>query len=322
LVILHKDDLKKIVLAISVLITGASGLVGSRLTELLLAKGYKVTHLGRTKKAGEVPSFVWDVDNGGFDGEALQGIQAVVHLAGAGVADRRWTKKRKKEILESRTKSSALLREMLKRSDHEVRTVVSASAIGYYGSTLDSKLFKEEDGPGDDYLAGVVAAWEGEVDRIVDLGIRVVKVRTGIVLSSNGGVLREMARPIRLYAGSPLGTGNQIVSWIHIDDLCGIFIKVIEDQKMAGAYNAVAPMPATNREMTKAIAETLHRPLIFPAVPGFLLRILLGEMADAVVKGSNVSSGRIEKTGFHFRFPDLHGALRDCLIGAHTHVNL
>jgi uncharacterized protein (TIGR01777 family) len=314
LVILDKDDLKNIVLAISILITGASGLIGSRLTELLVARGHKVSHLGRSKKAGPVPSFVWDVEKGTLDTKALEGVQAIVHLAGAGVADKRWTEKRKKEILQSRTQSSALLFNALQNSKHDVKAVVSASAIGYYGSTLSNEVYKEEHEPGNDFLAGVVDAWEKSVDKICSLGIRVVKIRIGIVLSSKGGALAEMARPVKLFIGSPLGTGNQIVSWIHIDDLCEIFIKAIEDQAMSGAYNAVAPHPVTNRQMTQAIAKVLHRPMIVPAVPTLALRIILGEMVDAVVKGSNVSAEKIQKTGFHFKYENLDDALKDCLI--------
>jgi uncharacterized protein (TIGR01777 family) len=313
LVILHKDDLKKIVLAISILITGASGLVGSRLTELLMRRGHKVAHLGRARKAGSVQSYVWNVNLGTFDAEALHGVDAVVHLAGAGVADKRWTEKRKIEILESRTRSSALLYEMLKISPGTVKAVVSASAIGYYGSTLSDKQFKEGAMPGTDFLAHVVDQWEQSVDRMSSLGVRVVKIRTGIVLSHEGGALKEMARPVRFFVGSPLGTGKQTVSWIHIDDLCGIFIKALEDGSMFGPYNAVAPHPATNREMTRAIAKILRRPLLLPPVPAFLLRIILGEMSDAVVKGGNVSSEKIEQTGFKFKYPELEEALKDCL---------
>ncbi len=313
MVILHKDDLKNIVLAISVLITGASGLVGSRLTDLLIEKGFQVSHLGRSKKLERVPSFVWDVDKGTMDEDALRGVQVVIHLAGAGVAEKRWTDKRKREILESRTKSSELLFKTLQNSTHPVKAVISASAIGYYGSTLSDKVFKEDDDAGGDFLAGVVNAWEKSVEKISSLGIRVARIRIGIVLAKEGGALKKMARPVKLFVGSPLGTGNQIVSWIHIDDLCGIFIKAIEDDSMAGAYNAVAPHPASNREMTKEIANVLKRPIIFPPVPTFLLRIILGEMVDAVVKGSNVSAERILKAGFRFRFENLRDALADCL---------
>lgn len=293
----------------SILLTGASGLVGTRLTDMLLQKGYQVAHLGRSKRPGKVPSYVWNVAKGEFDPEALNGVDAIIHLAGAGVAEKRWTSRRKKEILESRTKSSALLYETLKKINNKVRAVVSASAIGYYGFGLDEKtLFTEESKPGNDYLSRVVVAWEREVDAIASLGIRIVKIRIGIVLSDKGGALKEMAGPIKIGIGSPLGSGKQILSWIHLDDLCAMFIRAVEDESMKGAYNAVSPQPVTNRDMTIVLAKVLNRPLLLPPVPAFVLRIMIGEMTDIVVNGRNVSSEKIRKTGFTFKFTDLKSA--------------
>jgi uncharacterized protein (TIGR01777 family) len=295
-----------------ILITGASGLIGKRLTELLLQKGYQVSHLGRFRKEGPVKSYVWDVEKGEFDREALTGADTIIHLAGAGVADKRWNERRKKEILESRTKSSTLLYTMLKLGNHTVTTVVSASAIGYYGFCLDERIFTEDSNPGVDYLAQVTKQWEGSVDKISSLGIRVTKLRIGIVLSEKGGALAEMAKPIRLGVGAALGTGRQYLSWIHIDDLCAMFIKGVDDKTMHGAYNAVCDW-VTNKELTKAIARVLKRPLLLPSVPGFVMRILVGEMAMIVVNGSKVSSEKIRKTGFTFHYQDLSEALRDLL---------
>jgi uncharacterized protein len=301
-------------LATSILITGASGLVGHRLTELLLQNGYKVSHLGREKKSGNVPSFVWDVSKGTMDPRSLEGVDTIIHLAGAGVAEKRWNPERKKEILESRTKSSNLIYETLKNDKHNVKTVVSASAIGIYGFGLDDNVvMTEESKPGSDYLSNVVVQWEQAIDQIVSLGMRVAKIRIGIVLSEKGGALVEMAQPIKLGVGSPLGTGTQLLSWIHLDDLCAMFIKAIEDSSMSGAYNAVTPNPVTNREMTIAIAKVLHRPLWAPAVPGFVLLIVVGEMAEIVLNGSNVSPEKIMRTGFKFRFTDLAMTLKDLL---------
>lgn len=295
-----------------ILITGASGLVGSRLTEMLLQKGHQVSHLGRTKKSGPVKSYVWNVDKGEFDVEALVGIDAIIHLAGAGVADRRWNEQRKKEILESRTKSSTLLYETLKKENHAVKAVVSASAIGYYGFCLDERIFTEESKPGSDYLAQVTRQWEESVDKISSLGIRVAKVRIGIVLSAKGGALPEMAKPVRFGVGAPLGTGKQYLSWIHIDDLCAMFMKAVEDDQMHGAYNAVCDW-VTNETITKSIARVLNRPLLLPPVPGFMMKLIVGEMAVIVVNGSKVSSEKIRKTGFTFQYPDLSEALRKLL---------
>jgi len=213
-----------------ILITGASGLIGSRLTELLLQKGYQVSHLGRSKKTGSVPSFIWDVDKGVLDQQALEGVDTIIHLAGAGVADKRWTESRKKEILESRTKSSLLLYNTLANTNHTVKSVVSASAIGYYGFGFGEEVFTEVSQPGNDYLAQVVKEWEESVDKISSLNLRLVKLRIGIVLSDKGGALVEMAKPIRLGIGAALGTGKQYLSWIHLDDLCAMFIKAVEDE--------------------------------------------------------------------------------------------
>ena len=300
-------------MAKKILITGASGLVGTRLTEMLLENGHQVSHVGRSKKAGRVPSFVWDVDKNEIEPEALAGVDTIIHLAGAGVAEKRWNENRKKEILESRTKSSALLYNLLKSGNHSVKSFVSASAIGYYGFCLDERISTEESKPGTDYLAQVTKQWEESVDQISELGLRVTKLRIGIVLSNKGGALQEMARPIRYGAGAPLGTGNQYLSWIHIDDLCALFAKAAEDEKMHGAYNAVCDW-VTNKEITKSIAQILKKPLWLPPVPAFMMRIIVGEMAMIVVNGSKVSSDKIRETSFVFQYADLEKALVDLLV--------
>lgn len=296
-----------------ILITGATGLIGSRLTELLLRKGYQVSHMGRSgRNSGAIKSFVWNIEKESFDREALHGVDAVIHLAGAGVADKRWTEKRKKEILESRTKSTALLYKMLQSTEHKVKSVVSASAIGYYGYCLDERVFTEESKPGEDFLAQVTRQWESEVDKFDALSIRTVKIRIGIVLSEQGGALKKIARYINYGVGASLGTGKQYMSWIHIDDLCRMFIAAIDDSSMNGAYNGVCDW-ISNKELTKATARVLKRPLLLPSVPRFAIKILIGEMAMIVVNGSKVSSEKIRQTGFKFQFPELDGALRNLL---------
>ena len=293
-----------------ILITGASGLLGTRLTQLLLERGHQVSHLGRSKRLGSLPSFTWDVEAGTIDESALKDIDAVIHLAGAGIADERWSEKRKKEILESRTKSTALLVRELNKGNNSVNVLVSGSAIGYYGMTLDDTLFTEQSKPGTDFMADVVTAWEHEADQLK--GKRLVKIRTGVVLSKNDGALKEIARPVRFGFGAPLGTGEQYVSWIHIDDICAMFITSVEDESMQGAYNGVTGA-VTNRELTRAIAKVLHKPLWLPAVPAFALRLFLGEMSYLVLYGSNVSSSKIRETGFTFGFNNLNDALNDLL---------
>lgn len=293
-----------------ILITGASGLVGSHLTEMLLQKGYQVVHVGRTKRVGKIPAFVWDVNTGEFDNQALEGVDAIINLAGAGVADKRWTELRKREILESRIKSVALLNKVLSTVPHRVTTFVSASAIGYYGFGFGAEVFTEETKPGTDFLATVTNQWEAEVDKIGMLNLRLVKLRIGIVLSDKGGALTEMAKPVRWFVGSPLGNGGQYLSWIHIDDLCAMFEKAVADINLQGAYNAVCGDWVTNKEITKAIGKALNRPVWLPPVPGFVLKIMLGEMANLVLLGSKVSAAKIKETGFEFRFTKLGEALK------------
>lgn len=296
-----------------ILITGASGLIGTRLTEMLQTRGYTVSHLGRTKNEGLIKSFVWNVDKQIVEPGALRNISTIIHLAGAGVAENRWTNERKKVILESRTRSTELLAKELKKGKHGVKSFISASAIGYYGFENTDRVFTEDDPPGNDFLANVTRQWEEEANKIATLGIRLVKIRVGVVLTMRGGALKEMAAPIKYYAGSPLGSGKQMMSWIHLDDLCSIFIKMIEEEQHSGVFNAVAPTPVSNEELTKTIAKILDKPILFPKVPAFVLKLALGEMADIALRGSKVSSEKIEKTGFRFKFPDLKKALLDLL---------
>jgi hypothetical protein len=298
----------------NLIITGGSGLVGNRLTEMLRQRGYRVSHLGRTRREGEVSSFTWDIKKPNIDPGALTGTDAIIHLAGAGIAERRWTSQRKKEILESRTASTRLLYHTLKKGGHRVRTLIAASAIGYYGFEAAADTFSEGSPPGSDFLAKVTARWEEEVDRIGELGIRVVKIRTGIVLSKRGGALEEIMRPVKYYVGAPLGTGDQYMSWIHVDDLCGIYSLAISNSNLRGVFNGVAPAPISNRDFTRAIARALGKPILLPPIPKFALRLLLGEMADLVLNGAKVSAQKILGTGFKFRFPTIDSALNDLLL--------
>lgn len=297
----------------SVLITGASGLIGRGLTATLLQKGCRVSHLGRTARAGEVPSFVWNPERGELDPMAFDGVDTLIHLAGAGIGDKRWSAARKREILESRIRSTALLVDFLKGTKHGVSTVVAASAIGYYGFGSDAEEFDEKCPAGRDFLASVVVRWEQETERFRSLGCRLVKPRIGVVLSRDGGALKEIVRPIRWGIGAPLGSGTQWMSWIHIDDLCALIAYAIENTQMDGVYNAVAPEPVTNLELTREIARQLHRKILLPPIPAFVLRALLGEMADLVTKGSKISGDRIANMGFRFQFPQLPQAIAHLL---------
>lgn len=298
----------------TILITGGTGLVGQRLTELLIAKGYQVQYLSRNPdKVSGIKSFHWDVKNQEMDKDALKDADVIVHLAGAGVADKKWSKERKKEILDSRTKSSELIAKTLSENTHKVKTVVSASAIGYYGWDTGGVVKKEESRFGDDFLATVTKAWEAEVDKIESSDIRVVKLRIGVVLSEKGGALKEISKPVKMGAGAALGSGDQFMSWIHIDDLCEMFIHAIENENLKGAFNAVAPNPVTNKELTKLTAKALKKPFFLPNVPGFVLKLTLGEMASIVLGGSKISSEKIESAGFNFKFEKADAALADLL---------
>lgn len=297
----------------NILITGASGLIGKRLTELLLEKGHSVAHLGRSSKKGAIPSFVWNVEQKQIDTKALEGIDTIIHLAGAGIADKRWTDKRKQEILESRTQSTALLYTALKSQAHQVKHFISASAIGYYGFDLKGELFDEQSAPGTDYLASVTRQWEEAINKLNELPLRVAKLRIGIVLSDKGGALAPMVIPVKLFVGSPLASGKQMLSWIHIDDLCNMFIHLVENESLAGAYNGTGPYAVSNEDFTKAIGKQLNRPVFLPKVPAFLLRLILGEMANLIIYGSNVSSKKIQASGYQFQYDTLEKSLSNLL---------
>ncbi|HEY0741959.1 MAG TPA: TIGR01777 family oxidoreductase [Chryseosolibacter sp.] len=295
----------------NILITGGTGLLGTRLTKILQGLSKNVYHLSRAAKGEK--SFTWDPANQKMDADALKDADTIIHLAGANVGEKRWTEKRKEEILKSRTESTRLLYDELKNREHSVKHFISASAIGYYGFDNEQKWYHEDSEAGTDFLAQVTRAWEQEVDRIEELGIRVVKIRIGIVLSDEGGALKEIANPVKNFVGGPLGAGTQPVSWIHIDDVCGIFVKAVDDTSMRGAYNAVAPNPVNNRTLTKAIAQTLGRPMVMPPVPAFVLKLIIGQMAEIVVKGSKVSAKKVTAAGYQFKFPLVQDAVNDLL---------
>lgn len=275
---------------------------------MLLREGYQVRHLGRTLKMGPIPSFLWNISSSHIEKDTFNGVDAIIHLAGAGIADQPWTPKRKQQILQSRTNSTALLCDKLKTTKNSVKTFIASSAIGYYGFERD-QIFKEDHEPGTDFLADVVKRWEAEVDKIQTLSIRTVKIRTGIVLSAEGGALPEIAKPVRYWVGAPLGTGQQCMSWIHIEDLCRMFLYALVNEQLRGAYNGVGPTWTTNSELTKSVARILKKPLWLPRIPPFVLKMMLGEMANLVLFGSKVSSEKIQHVGFEFRFPSLEGAL-------------
>ena len=292
-----------------ILLTGGTGLIGGNLTKLLLDQGYEVSHLSRKPgKDQKIKTYLWDVDKGQIDEACINGVDTIIHLAGAGVADKRWTDKRKKELIDSRTKSIALVYELLKKNKHQVNTVISASGTGYYGDRGNVLLY-EDARPGDDFLAKCCVEWEQAVDEGAKLGLRIVKFRTGVVLNKHGGALPKLALSVKLGVGSPLGDGKQWVPWIHWHDVVKLYLYAIMHTKLSGTFNMVAPKPVTNDEMTKALATQLHRPLWAPNVPPFILKVLLGEMSIAVLGSTKVSAQLITDHGYKFECPELQNAL-------------
>lgn len=299
----------------TVLITGGTGTIGRRLTQLLLDKGYQVAYLSRSPKAiPNVRVYQWDVPKGQIDPQAIQTADYIIHLAGAGIADERWTDARKNEILKSRTQSTELLAKTLASQKHAVKSFIASSAIGYYGGDTGDRPLTETSAAGSDFLAQVTRAWERSEDSVATLGIRTVKFRTGVVLTMAGGALPKLTQPVRLGAGAPIGSGQQYISWIHLDDLCRMYIEALEDESWQGVYNAVAPTPVTNEALTRAIASTLGRPMLLPNIPAFAIKLLYGELAITVTGGNYVLNKRIaEETTFRYRFGDLHQALKNLL---------
>ncbi|MFC3416266.1 TIGR01777 family oxidoreductase [Algoriphagus hitonicola] len=290
----------------NILITGGSGLIGTKITQLLEAKGYAVAWLSRSTQ--DQKSFIWDIKKQEIDAEAMEWADAVIHLAGAGVADKRWTPERKQAILQSRTQSTALLYRAIEKAEKKPLTFISASAVGYYGFNTGAKLVDESTPAGNDFLAQVVTAWEDEVKNIETLGLRTVMLRIGIVLDAEGGALGEMLKPP---VAAPLGSGDQWMSWIHISDLARMFVYALEKTTLQGIYNAVGPNPATNQQLTKEAAKAKGKPYLGIGVPGFMLRLILGEMAAMVLGGNRVSNQKIQKAGFEYESESLPEALRD-----------
>jgi uncharacterized protein len=300
-------------MSLKILITGGSGLVGMRLSAMLEAKGHQVAHLSRGK-GNKYPTYQWNIDRGWIDPAALQDTDVLIHLAGTGIADKPWTDAQKKSILHSRVASTQLLEQALSQGNHRVKTFVCASAIGYYGGDTGEEWISEQFTPGDDFLAEVTIAWEKAAQQVAALGIRTVRMRIGVVLSDRGGALPKIVQPIRWGVGAALGSGQQWMSWIHLDDLARMFVQAAENDSWVGAYNAVAPQPIRNGELTQHIAKQLGKILWLPKVPAFALKAALGEMSVVVLGGSYILNQRIRlETDFQYQFPQIEAALKDLL---------
>jgi len=293
-------------------VTGSGGLVGSAVVPALVESGHEVVRLVRRDPAQGEKTVRWDPETGFVDTAGLEGLDALVHLAGENIASGRWTAARKDAIRNSRVKGTRLLCDALAGLSDPPKTLVSASAIGYYGDRWED-ILTEESPAGKGFLPDVCREWEAASVPAVRKGIRVVTLRIGVVLTPKGGALSRMLPPFRAGLGGVLGSGKQYVSWIALDDLSGIVLHALAKEELRGPVNAVAPCPVTNRELTEALGKVLSRPTLLP-VPAFALRLAAGEMADALLLASTrVVPRRLEETGYRFRFPELHGALRHLL---------
>lgn len=298
-----------------ILITGATGLIGSELVkqchEVGIDVNYFTTSKDKIEKSDNYHGFYWNPEKGEIDTNAFKGVTAIVNLVGSSIS-KRWTKSYKKTIINSRVESMELLYETLQKIDHDIVHFISASGISIYPNSK-TKLYTEENLEVDDtFLAKVVVAWENAAIKFKSLGMEVTKVRTGVVLAKNEGALPKLANPIKLGLGAPLSDGNQWQSWIHIEDIAGIYLFILANQ-LEGIYNAVAPNPVQNKKMTKLIAAQLGSTLWLPAVPAFVLKLILGEMAVLVVEGQLVSSKKIQELGYRFKFYNIESALQDLL---------
>jgi len=294
-----------------ILITGATGMVGKKLIFRLQKAGHQVSILSRSpKKIKDVRVFLWDVSKGSIDKDCLNGIDTIVHLAGENIAGKLWSEKQKKEIIDSRVQSTALLYRAIQESKSPIKNFISASAVGYYGDCGDEILTEETPG-GFGFMAECCRLWEQSVDAGKVLGLRIVKLRIGIILAKDQGALAAMAKPIRFFAGAPLGSGKQWMPWIHLHDIVSLFVAAIENPIMQGAYNACAPFPVTNATLTKAVAAKLHRPVWPIHVPEKIIRLILGEMSNVVFISTNTSAEKILETDFKFKYTQLNEALSD-----------
>jgi uncharacterized protein len=296
----------------SILITGGTGLIGKHLCRLLKDKGHKVVLLSRNRSSNtDVQTYAWDLEKGEIDKEALESADYIIHLAGENIGDKRWTQKQKQLIIDSRVKTTKLIFDKIKENNITPKAFISASATGYYGISPTDKIFEETDPPGKDFLGDTCSQWEQAVDRFKQLGVRTVKIRTGVVLTKQGGALAKMTVPVKMGIASALGNGRQYLPWIHIEDLCSIYMKAIEDSQMNGAYNAVAPDYKTNAEFTRTLAKVLNKPFWLPNVSGMMIKLLLGKMSEIVLKGNRISANKIIGSGYKFQFPDLERALKN-----------
>lgn len=295
----------------NILITGGSGFVGMQLTNLLKANGYEVSWLTRKINTNiDIPQYLWNWKNKKIETEAIENADAIIHLAGANVNGKRWNAKWEKEIYDSRIKSTELLFEIISKHPDKLKTFVSASATGYYDCATSEKIYNESDLSGNDFLATTCNDWEIAANKFIELGIRTVIIRTGIVLSEDSEAYKKISLPIRYGLGASIGSGNQNFPWIHSDDLCGIYLKAIADENLKGVFNAVAPEYLTNNQLTKTLAQHFNKSIWLPNIPSIIIKILFGEIANSLLNGSRISSEKIINAGFEFKYSGINNFIK------------
>jgi len=299
-----------------IIISGASGLIGTALVPSLISQGHTVACLTRddsqVKKCGNAPAVPWDPQGGKIDSAKLEGLDAVIHLAGENVSSGRWTEEKKARIRDSRVRGTGFLAETLARLARRPKTFICASAIGFYGNRRD-EILRETSAPGTDFLAGVCREWEAATLKASEAGIRVAHLRFGVVLSPRGGALAKLLVPFKMGVGGKVGDGKQYMSWITLDDAIGVIEYALKDETLGGPVNVVAPKPVTNSEFTRTLGQVLGRPTLF-WVPAFGARLAFGEMADELLLSSaRVEPARLQAANYPFRYPELEGALRHLL---------
>jgi uncharacterized protein len=299
----------------TILITGGSGMIGRFLADHMMRAGFDVVFLSGSKKViPGIKTYYWDCENGIIDNNAFTDVSFIIHLAGANIGEKRWTAQRKKLILESRVNSAELLFSKVKELKVNLKAFITASAIGIYGSNTTDKIFTENDTSAPDFLGEVCAKWEAAADKFEGLGVRTVKIRTGIVLATNGGVLARLIMPFKFGVGVGLGTGKQYFPWIHIFDLANIYQEAIENSQMHGAYNAVVPEQIKSDDFLRTLAKVLNRPFWLPNIPVFVLRLLMGEMSQILTGGSGIFPKKLQDMNFKFKFCSAEEALKNLII--------
>ena len=299
----------------NVLITGGTGFVGKHLTDLLIGSGYSVSILSRNKKENisDIFYYTWDVENQVIEAEPVLNADYIIHLAGENIAAKRWSAKRKEEILKSREESIQLIYAVLKKNHKVPEAFISASAVGIYGAFNGQAICTEKTPIATDFLGSTCQKWEAAVDRVGSLGIRTVKVRTGLVLGKDDGFLNKLVPLFKWNLGSALGSGQQYMPWIHVDDLCRIYLLAMTNPQMEGPFNAAINDNTTNSIFSKTLAKLFGHSLWLPNVPAFVLKIMMGEMSKIVLTGRRISSDKIESMGFEFEHKKLEDTLKICL---------